>query len=192
MIRVCTRWNSDIDKAFQVEIKKLDLKYKKVSANTYATRKQRDIIPFRIMYVFPDTDNTLQILDIIQAIYLDKKVMKSFNKIKVDIEKVGINEFISNTADRMRYELENVKNRSLLYATYNIDPNLPLDQAVKKMAELSVAEHMERGLDILLLKNDDYVLYEMSKDENGKYAATIVDSGILESVIGGKEIFDES
>lgn len=192
MIRVCTRWNSDIDKAFQIEIKKLDLKYKKVSTNTYVTRKQRDIIPFRIMYVLPDTDNTLQILDIIQAIYLDKKVMKSFNKIKVDIEKVGIDEFISNTANRMRYELENVKNRSPLYATYNIDPNLPLDQAIKKMAELSVAEHMERGLDILLLKNDDYVLYEMNKDENGKYTATIVDSGILESVIGGKEIFDES
>ena len=189
MVRVCTRWNADIDKAFQVEIKKLDLKYTKVSTNTYVSMDQKDTIPFRIMYVFPDTDETLPILDIIQVVYLDRKAMKTFNKIKVDIEKVGVDQFISDTADRMKHELENVKNKSPLYSVYNIDPKLSLDEAVKKMAELSVAEHMERGLDILLIKNDDYVFYTMEKDKNGKYAATITDSGIVDSMIGGEEIY---
>ena len=189
MVRVCTRWNADIDKAFQVEIKKLDLKYTKVSTNTYVSMDKKDTIPFRIMYVFPDTDETLPILDTIQVIYLDRKAMKTFNKIKVDIEKVGVDQFISDTADRMKHELENVKNKSPLYSVYNIDPKLSLDEAVKKMAELSVAEHMERGLDILLIKNDDYVFYTMEKDENGKYAAIITDSGIVDSMIGGEEIY---
>ena len=189
MVRVCTRWNADIDKAFQVEIKKLDLKYTKVSTNTYVSMDKKDTIPFRIMYVFPDTDETLPILDTIQVVYLDRKAMKTFNKIKVDIEKVGVDQFISDTADRMKHELENVKNKSPLYSVYNIDPKLSLDEAVKKMAELSVAEHMERGLDILLIKNDDYVFYTMEKDKNGKYAATITDSGIVDSMIGGEEIY---